>query len=803
MRAIALGQAFRRVGGVASLCAASCPAALASRAEAAGLVVVRVPEDGDAAARETAARARAIGASWVVVDGYHLGVPARARLRALGLRVLSVDDHGFAGAEEADAILDQNLGATADAYASRSPDTMLLLGPSYALLREEFVAAAPPVRAIGDGPPRRVLLTFGGADPADATSLAIRALADPRLADVRATALVGAGNARGDAIERLAAETNVTVVRDATDMPRRLADAELAIAAAGTTCWELAYMGLPSLLVVLADNQAALAVACDEAGMARSLGDVHAITEVSLANAIVALRNDPAAMRSMSIKGSRLVDGKGGERVARALLESPSALPRSPIAARRAQRTAMDRKQNVLFPVETINRELDDRLLLAVLFARPDRRIFIGQHDLLFALTNELPGGIWVGKNVFWLFPMTDMSRYRALKSRGYTLVHLDEEGAVYTGPPDDWKYFLEQRLDTRRLDPEDLVCLWGEWQAAHHRSLSPPCAAGLRVTGHPRFEHYKPRFRALFHPERDALVRRFGRFVLVNTNLTWANNGRGIADSFARWQGYQPETHAGRMVQIDCWNHANRVLAGILALASRLAEELPDVNIVVRPHPSEDQALYRAVFQDVKNVHVLHEGPVGPWLLAARVVIHDGCTTGIEASLAGRTVINYKPFLDQKQELVLPNLFGTRCKNPEEVLAVVRDAIAGPDRSVELGEVPELARQLMHNFSGDAVDAYLGVMEEASARATARPRYRDAVVRLIAARRSIGDRARDLARRVASFERAREGLYRKIKFPGLTQEAVESKVQRMAALTGRRVRAEVVSEMLVKVETA
>ena len=173
MRAIALGQAFRRVGGVASLCAASCPAALASRAEAAGLVVVRVPEDGDAAARETAARARAIGASWVVVDGYHLGVPARARLRALGLRVLSVDDHGFAGAEEADAILDQNLGATADAYASRSPDTMLLLGPSYALLREEFVAAAPPVRAIGDGPPHRVLLTFGGTDPANATSLAI------------------------------------------------------------------------------------------------------------------------------------------------------------------------------------------------------------------------------------------------------------------------------------------------------------------------------------------------------------------------------------------------------------------------------------------------------------------------------------------------------------------------------------------------------------------------------------------------------------------------------------------------------
>ena len=84
------------------------------------------------------------GAEWVVLDGYAFSPRMQGLLRSAGLRVLSIDDNGGAGEYHADLVLNHNFHARPELYSQRGPDTRLLLGPSYALLRPEFVMARPP-----------------------------------------------------------------------------------------------------------------------------------------------------------------------------------------------------------------------------------------------------------------------------------------------------------------------------------------------------------------------------------------------------------------------------------------------------------------------------------------------------------------------------------------------------------------------------------------------------------------------------------------------------------------------------------
>ena len=75
-----------------------------------------------------------------------------------------------------------------------------------------------------------------------------------------------------------------------------------------------------------------------------------------------------------------------------------------------------------------------------------------------------------------------------------------------------------------------------------------------------------------------------------------------------------------------------------MVTLTHNLANKFPELNFIYRPHPSEDHDYYKVIFKGVKNINVEHDGNVIPWILACKLLLHDGCTTAIEATLAGKT---------------------------------------------------------------------------------------------------------------------------------------------------------------------
>jgi UDP-2,4-diacetamido-2,4,6-trideoxy-beta-L-altropyranose hydrolase len=320
MRCLALAQAWCDAGGRASFAMAEAMPAVEERLRNEGFEVARVHVAvGSAAdAEETARLAHKHGASWVVADGYEFGAEYQATLKSRDLKVLFIDDNGHAGHYSADLVLNQNVYANEALYQSRESSTKILLSPRYALLRREFAAWRGWKREI-PASARKVLVTMGGSDPDNVTQCVVRAiLAEPSL---KATVVVGGSNLHLPQLQELiaGAQQNVQLVENVRNMSELMAKSDVAISGAGTTSLEMCFLGLPALLIVLAENQRPAAEELDRRGVAINLGEGEEIQPSTLSPYLTCLVNSQDTRKAMSERGRELVDGRGAERVVRAL----------------------------------------------------------------------------------------------------------------------------------------------------------------------------------------------------------------------------------------------------------------------------------------------------------------------------------------------------------------------------------------------------------------------------------------------------------------------------------------------------
>jgi UDP-2,4-diacetamido-2,4,6-trideoxy-beta-L-altropyranose hydrolase len=322
MRCLALAQGWQASGGSAQFVAATLPAALDARLrdERLDLAYLNAPSGGAADAAQTSELARQMRAAWIVADGYQFGGAYQRALKATGFPLLLIDDYGHADHYCADLVLNQNMYAHESLYPSREPYTRMLLGPPYALLRREFWLWRGRPREVASRS-TRVLVTLGGSDQDNVTLDVIQALRQLRRPDLEARIVVGPANTHLAALRRAIGGSIVQIdlLSAGTDMPALMAWADLAISAAGSTCWELAFMGVPSVTIILADNQQGIAESLGQAGAGINMGWHTHLSGRALAELVGELLEQPNARRQMSDRGRSLVDGWGVERVVRLL----------------------------------------------------------------------------------------------------------------------------------------------------------------------------------------------------------------------------------------------------------------------------------------------------------------------------------------------------------------------------------------------------------------------------------------------------------------------------------------------------
>ena len=319
MRCLALAQAWKARGGKAVFITSCRIEGLLTRLRDEDFVMYLLPRSAPDDWDDTQKILTGYSGVLVVLDGYLFDGDYQQRIKELGHRLLVIDDTAHLKHYYADIILNQNLGAEGLLY-SCEPYTRLLLGTKYVLLRREFTSWSSSKREI---PPtaRHLLVTLGGADPVNLTLKVIRALQQVKIPDLEATVVIGGSNPNADILQAETVRGNVKMrlVRDAKNMPELMAWADVAVTAGGTTSWEIAFLGLPSLVLVFADNHAGIAKELDAAGAARNLGWGEGLDPDVICRALSKLIQSSRIREDMSRLGQSLVDGRGCTRVIKIL----------------------------------------------------------------------------------------------------------------------------------------------------------------------------------------------------------------------------------------------------------------------------------------------------------------------------------------------------------------------------------------------------------------------------------------------------------------------------------------------------
>lgn len=268
-------------------------------------------------AKETAAALAPLGAiDWLVVDHYALDEHWERVLRGSAKNIMVIDDLADRR-HDCDILLDQNLQVADDRYLALLPENAIkLVGPRFALLRAEFAHARmnAPLRA--EQGTTRIFIYCGGVDLPGLTLRALMAIGTIRRNGTMIDVVVGASNPHAsDIAEWCQGRDWVNLHNGCSDMAQLMASADLAVGAGGSTSWERCCLGLPSIVVALADNQKPGGEAMGKAGAAIYLGDCEALTDEELIGALRLLSHNNALRSHVAKVGSALVDGKGTDRV--------------------------------------------------------------------------------------------------------------------------------------------------------------------------------------------------------------------------------------------------------------------------------------------------------------------------------------------------------------------------------------------------------------------------------------------------------------------------------------------------------
>ncbi len=321
MRCLALAQAWQQIGGRECIVIGYCPVeALRAKIRRVATRFIPLdaahPDEGDL--REMLRLVQAVQPAWIALDGYHFDPDYHEALGPYNL--LIIDDNAHLPRYAADLLLNQNVAAERLAYIMRPKNAqgriVPLLGPGYALLRQGFWPYRQKRRTVPEHA-AHLLVTLGGSDPDNATLKVIQAL--NQLDKINVRVVVGAANPHRASLEQAIARTEIQLLAYVENMPELMAWADMGVLAGGTTLWEAALLGLPCLVLTLADNQRQNAAVMHEMGISLCLGEASALDTDTVGDALRQLAGDADKRRQMCELGQMLVDGRGGLRVVEAM----------------------------------------------------------------------------------------------------------------------------------------------------------------------------------------------------------------------------------------------------------------------------------------------------------------------------------------------------------------------------------------------------------------------------------------------------------------------------------------------------
>jgi surface carbohydrate biosynthesis protein len=337
----------------------------------------------------------------------------------------------------------------------------------------------------------------------------------------------------------------------------------------------------------------------------------------------------------------------------------------------------------LILPCETRVREFDAKLLLGVVAARRGLTTIVGNKKTIDLRLASMPPGVYVGKSV------TARSRHNLALARacGHRVSLWDEEGLVWASREVYWR----TKVDGQTLRAPELLIAWGEENASAWRDHPDYAGTPIVAAGNPRADLLRRQLRGLFADEVDAIQAAHGRFILVNTNFSRVNHLQIGQSRHLKWlREKRPDDPRGGFAA-----HKFKLFHAFLAMLPALAQALPERQFIIRPHPSERLSTWQELAEPLPNVSVQHRGNVVAWLEAADALVHNGCTTAVEAFLVGCAAFAYMPLRSPTFDHPLPNGISLQCDDLQALASAVASACEDPVAAYEQLAADPARRQL------------------------------------------------------------------------------------------------------------
>lgn len=323
----------------------------------------------------------------------------------------------------------------------------------------------------------------------------------------------------------------------------------------------------------------------------------------------------------------------------------------------------MDR---IFLPIEIKAREFHSKILFSLFAAGYGFEIILGGQLELMDGLSRFGHGLYIDKST----AITRRDHFRYCRSLGNHIAAWNEEGLIYHN--DD--VYHDTRMDKESFDQTDVFFAWGPHEARTVLSRHPDAAERVIPAGNPRMDLLRPDFRGYCAPLVNALKKKYGSIILINTNFPFYNFFKGFDAGIKIFDPYPlAEQHEYKS---QFYEFSRKGYEGFMDAIPEIRKAFPDHTMVIRPAPVENADPWIERFKHQDRTVVTKEGNVVEWIQAADAVIQFNCTTGVETFLLGVPAIAYRCVRSSTLEAELPNACSLEAFSLEELIAQLRFAI-------------------------------------------------------------------------------------------------------------------------------
>jgi len=353
---------------------------------------------------------------------------------------------------------------------------------------------------------------------------------------------------------------------------------------------------------------------------------------------------------------------------------------------------------NIYIPIEIKVRELEGRLLLALAAAERGHTVIVGEKKDTIGLATKglLPPGLVHLKSITPHDSMKNM--LSKLNKNGHAVTVQDEESGLLD---ETYDTFARLRFSEETIKAVDKVLAWGHYDLRSLKQFYSSQSKKIVVTGSPRVDFWRKDFAEYYSDHTESKDLAGKPYIMVVSNFGGPLNVNRFWNVMARLNkaGYFEREEGREKHDYENAAYQTRLIGEFVFMIRGLKKRFLDHNILVRPHPVESVEGWEKLIGNVPGVHVKREGTISPWIRHAKAIIHNGCTSAMEAAISGQNRIAYRP-IPHEIERKIPNKVSLNAFSEKELHQFLEGMLNGRDLHKEDDHYTEIQKIIHDRFA-------------------------------------------------------------------------------------------------------